>query len=262
MASKWKGDSTHKLPAAQVEPYRLWFEFLKLALTDDSITVDRDYYQPWGDVQNFVFNEWWESHWRQLFAVDVGVFVFDLAEPIEKREGTLIVQILLYQGKNKILKQLEAILDEFNASDRLKDTKHGEFKLDVGMSGGRKIDPATRFLKNIKSVRLLLNIYRFWLLNSHLEDRLRVEAVVRAYFKWASEWNANIRQKAWKRTPIYIPAAITSYVEYLDLRDASGKKRLKVVDDRANERRQIKRYIQKAQKIASNVGEGVFPGSY
>ena len=31
MAKAWSGDGTYVLPARKVEPYRLWFEFLKLA---------------------------------------------------------------------------------------------------------------------------------------------------------------------------------------------------------------------------------------
>ena len=36
---KWKGDEAHLLPAQQVEPYRLWFEFLQLASKDETLTI-------------------------------------------------------------------------------------------------------------------------------------------------------------------------------------------------------------------------------
>ena len=36
----WSGDGTYYLPARQVEPYRLWFEFLKQAHRDAEIQID------------------------------------------------------------------------------------------------------------------------------------------------------------------------------------------------------------------------------
>ena len=40
MAKAFSGDGEYVLPARKVEPYRLWFEFLKLALKDPDIKVD------------------------------------------------------------------------------------------------------------------------------------------------------------------------------------------------------------------------------
>jgi hypothetical protein len=47
---KWKGDDAHQLPVQQVEPCRLWFEFLKLALQDETLTVNTKRDEAWGDV--------------------------------------------------------------------------------------------------------------------------------------------------------------------------------------------------------------------
>jgi hypothetical protein len=63
------------LPAQKREPYRLWFEFLKLALKDKTLTVDEDFYKPWGSVTDVDFDAWWASHWQDLFSVDIGVRV-------------------------------------------------------------------------------------------------------------------------------------------------------------------------------------------
>ena len=40
MDERWSGDGTYYLPARQVEPYRLWFEFLKQAHRDADIEID------------------------------------------------------------------------------------------------------------------------------------------------------------------------------------------------------------------------------
>lgn len=43
------------------EAYRLWFQFLKRALTEDRAAVDLKLYSEWGDVQNYSFTRWWRE---------------------------------------------------------------------------------------------------------------------------------------------------------------------------------------------------------
>lgn len=43
------------------EAYRLWFEFLKRALSDESVTVNRKLYVSWGDVASYTFGRWWRE---------------------------------------------------------------------------------------------------------------------------------------------------------------------------------------------------------
>ena len=52
---RWSGDGEFVLPAGFVEPYRLWFEYLKSAYADETIEVDKAHYAPWGDVANLTF---------------------------------------------------------------------------------------------------------------------------------------------------------------------------------------------------------------
>lgn len=260
MASRWKGDEASQLPAAQVEPYRLWFEFLKLAMLDPDIEVDRTHYQPWGDVAAAKFNDWWPVHWRELFSVDIGVQVLNLSESVPSQlDRMLTVQIPLYQNPKQSLAQVKALLELYDASGRLEEMAEGQFRLSLGAGGSHF---SVRFLKNISKVRLLLNVYRHWLRHAGQGDRSRLEATARSYFEWADGWNRNVKERQWKRTLIDIPPAIRSYVEYLDKRDASGRKRLSTIDDESDNRRQIARYIRKARKIALNVSQGTFPGSY
>ena len=69
---KFKGDDEYRLPAHQIEPYRLWFEFLKLAKRDPSIKIKSSIYRSWGNIEEADFRIWWEDNWRKLFAVDIG----------------------------------------------------------------------------------------------------------------------------------------------------------------------------------------------
>lgn len=57
MPSRWRGDETSLLPAQQVEPYRLWFEFLKLESADNALIVDTDYYKAWGHYRDVPFDK-------------------------------------------------------------------------------------------------------------------------------------------------------------------------------------------------------------
>ena len=183
MPSKWKGDSDHQLPAHQVEPYRLWFEFLKLALTDDTFKVDLKRYKPWGDIAQADFRDWWESHWRDLFSVDIGVEVLDPQHTKQKlSDKELILRVPLYQGSKRTLSQIKEILERHGASERLKDMAEGQYRLQVGNGKDKSAHPSTRFLKNLSKVRLLLNIYRFWLSHSEADDRRRLEMTALSYF--------------------------------------------------------------------------------
>ena len=87
---RWRGDEEHRLPAQKVEPYRLWFEFLKLASKDPEIQIDKRFYQRWGSVDAADFDDWWSAHWRDLFSVDIGVRVCEPGEGTEKRIETAI----------------------------------------------------------------------------------------------------------------------------------------------------------------------------
>ncbi len=264
MASKkWKGDDAHLLPAQQVEPYRLWFEFLQLASKDDTLTVDRDHYSRWGQFDQLKFGDWWSTHWQDLFAVDIGVREVDPTQATPKRsDRDVVVRIPLYQDPKRSLAQVAEILERHGASERLRDMAEGQFRLQVDGEDDKLIHPSTRFLRNLSKVRLLLHIYRFWLSHAEADDRRRLEKTAISYFRWADGWNRQVKEKKWKRPLIEIPFALTTYVKHLEKRGDRRRTRLYETDDVSDHRRQIARYIRKARKLAANVAEGRFPGKY
>jgi hypothetical protein len=271
---KWSGDSRHQLPAKQIEPYRLWFEFLKLALTDPTVDVDRQFYADWGDIENVDFSDWWRLNWRRLFAVDVGVYeLTDLKQKIVQSDGEIIIRLPLYQDTKRTLTQIENILTDKGAGGKLSQMPTGQYKLDVGAKEtGELISPSTRFLKQVNKVRLYHHIYRFWLKNQNLTDRKRMQETCRDYFSWATKWNIQVARRkdgtVGKRRQIEIPEAIYYYALYLKAREGKGKLtrndaiRDDIVPNIAGYQRQISRYIDKATTIARSVGKGKFPGSY
>ena len=93
LRKRWRGDEEHRLPAQKIEPYRLWFEFLKLASRDPEIQIDKRFYQRWGSV-DADFDDWWSAHWRDLFSVDIGVRVCELGEERTSSDGDLVLRFL------------------------------------------------------------------------------------------------------------------------------------------------------------------------
>ena len=260
---KWKGDKTHLLPAHQVEPYRLWFEFLQLASKDNTLTIDRTVYARWGKYDELKFKDWWTSHWRDLFAVDLGVREVTHLQGDDKPSAKeVVVRIPLYQDRKRSLAQVSEILERYGASERLKDMAEGQFRLQVDDGQDKLIHPSIRFLRNLPKVRLLLHIYRFWLSHAEADDRKRLEKTAISYFRWADGWNRQVREKKWNRPLIETPFALTTYVKHLEKRGSRKRISLYEADDVSDHRRQIARYIRKARKLASNVAVGRFPGRY
>lgn len=266
--ARFLGDDRHRLPAQKIEPYRLWFEFLKLASRDPELTVDKRHYLPWGNYADEDFDDWWGIHWRQLFAVDIGVRPY-VDGTTERSNATIVLVIPLYQDTTLTLRQVHEYLVEHKAGARLADMRQGEFQLRISdTTSSHPIHPATRFLRNLSKVRLLLKVYQFWIEADVDDDRRRLEAATKRYFEWAKRWNDKIAQKRSAKKivqvgTIELPTSISRYVEYLQLRGTRtriGQHELIGWND--DSRRQVKRYLIKARRIAANVARGEFPGQF
>lgn len=270
MQKKWSGSGTHKLPALQVEPYRLWFEFLKLAIQDPTMNVDREHYAAWGDVENSTFTKWWSAHWRSLFSIDIGVYqLTDLSHKTVQSDQEIVVRIPLSQNVRCSLDQVEELLIENRAGDRYKDMRDGQFRLYAGINeAGELIHPSRRLLRNLDKIRLMMHLYRFWVANHGLVNRRRIEKTTLDYYSWADSWNKKVAKNndgsIGKREQIDIPDPIWYYADYLGKRGDRRRVSLSVLNeaDIPSARRQIDRYIKKACKIAENVSRGEFTGVY
>ena len=193
--TRFRGDERHRLPAQKIEPYRLWFEFLKLAAKDPDVNVDKKFYLPWGNYNDADFDDWWSTHWRELFAVDIGVRPYD-ENMHGQPDASLILVIPLYQDRALTLRQVNKFLVEHDAGERLADMKQGEFQLSVGnTTSTHPIHPATRFLRNLPKVRLLLKVYQFWIGAKARDERRRLEETAVRYSEWAKRWNDKIDKK-------------------------------------------------------------------
>jgi hypothetical protein len=97
----------------------------------------------WGSVADADFDDWWSAHWRDLFSIDIGVRVWETSEEVEKyRDGDLILRIPLYQDKARTLRQIDELLDQNGAGERLADMRQGQYHLSVGVSETGRSSPA------------------------------------------------------------------------------------------------------------------------
>ncbi len=95
---------------------RIWFEFYKLALRDSRLNNNfkktKKYYEPWGNVTNLKFDEWYKSH-EHLFILKITEI-----KKIPKNKNALNVSIPLSQTITESLKQLKALLKEKQSENR------------------------------------------------------------------------------------------------------------------------------------------------
>jgi hypothetical protein len=264
MKQKWSGDGRFYLPARRVEPYRLWFEFLKLALNDPDIEVDRDFYAEWGDVEGQEFSDWWSGEtWRKLFAVDAGVRLMDRAETLPDNDPSLIVRLPLGKDIRDTLSDVEALLEEHSAGVRFDRVPRGRFALSEGAEKG--------FLKQMGKARVMLRLYGYWLAHGDKSKSRRVQEAAKDFYDWAKSWDDKITEKRWRRTRIDPPLCFEYWVQNhlrgvpIEVPTNATPERKDKIHKRAdpeNARRQVTRYIAKARKMAGNVGRGEFPGKY
>lgn len=246
---KYLGDETHRLPAGMVEPYRVWFEFLKLALRDPKLSVERKLYASWGDVESAEFHSWWEAHWRELFGVPLDVLVMEPAEAAKHAElGRTLISIQSTAPIEQTLKEIKSIMKARGARAGRKDTKRnrmGSFALSSGAEVKRK------------NMQQALKVYELALAHGD-SDRM---SIAEKYLEWANDWNQTLREKKWRREPILVPPYLDTFLrqqrgEIVTVGTGKGG------NSPDSNRKKVKRLIDRARQIAANVARGQFPGAY
>ena len=246
MVKKWSGDGTYYLPARQVEPYRLWFEFLKQAHRDPEIEVDYRHYEGWGNFWDQEFGEWWSgATWRKLFAIDAGVRVLDEAEQFINDEQSITVRLPLGKDPKETLKDVKQLLEQHDAGIKLSNIVQGKFALSEGYELG--------FLKYLHQANFMLRLYKIWLDNAELEGKNSHAQTAVEFTKWARTRTQLIEDNNYNYPDPVFPIAVETYADEYELGiDTSD----------LNDRRQYIRYFDKARNLARNAAVGIFPGDY
>ena len=268
--SKWSGDGRYHLPAKTVEPYRLWFEFLKTVLTDPDLKVNKRRYQSWDleKVAKQTFTQWWAGEtWRKLFAMDNSVRILERSEKLPTTDPSIVVRLPLGKDAKEIRDEVMALLEEHGATDKVSKTRQGKFSLTQGFDKG--------FLKKTSQARMMLRLYRYWLgTDTQMKDSERLSTAVLQYLDWATKRTEEVKgHKNYRDVQPYIPDSFLVYADYLrqetEGKTAKGRKKISQIhisqgrgQSAEDARRAAKRFLRKAREIAATVAAGEFPGKY
>jgi hypothetical protein len=227
MTSSWDL-ATHK------EAYRLWFEYLKVARSSTKAEVraalarSKKFYAPWEMDKADKFDAWWKDH-RELFAEPY--FVRELKHGEMPRDpGALVIEVPLAQSQRILMKRVGALI-QAAFEDQQKTRRKGKTKSAARYHLSEGAEP------KLVPMRDMLAIYRdVYQKRQNLRGAALLEAV-QDYYRSGN----NSRRK-------HLPGEF----------DNVGPKKVDNVDVVRN----IRRYLQKAEKVVLNVAGGEFPGKY
>ena len=214
------------------EAYRLWFEYLRVARNSSLASVQAAlkqsalFYAPWGDVTNVTFNTWWKDT-GQLFE-DKFVIRKLAAEEEPSDPNALIIEIPLNRSPTVLIKNVGALIQDAvalqaQASKKSKKIPTSAYRLTEGAE------------PKLLAVREMLTVYRdVYLKNRNLRGKPLLNKI-HAFYRGR-------KNKRWAKVPIPL------------LPDPDG--------DTVRAQRNMRRYIDKAEKVMLNVAKGEFPGEY
>ena len=250
MARKaFAGDHIKELPKGKVEPYRLWFEFLKLALEIQPEKVDIKFYEPWGDVSKIAFNDWFPQNWRRLFAVPASLTLVKSLADAENYLADHKSVLVRIDRTGPVKRQIEDFKKILKIS-REPNTKTTTLKPAFEITSKRSMINAS-----LRAQLKLLSLYH--------KHNCKIDEATKEYYQWASEWNKKIRDKKWNREPIRIPIVLTTFaseIERYENEVRNSKSRIKKRDEYYGARSDANRFLRKAKRILDNVSVGKFPG--
>jgi hypothetical protein len=217
--------------AAKREAFRLWFEYLKIARLStnrkvrEALKIHGPFYARWEMDEADKFDPWWKTH-GHLFEEKFVVRELKAGE-LPADADAIILEIPLTQSVTVLTKRVKAILQsalDAQQRTRRKGTKKptAAFRLSDGAE------------PKLVAVREMLTVYRdVYLKNPTLRGGALLDAAHKHYL--------SRRVKKYRKVP-------------MALQYATG--------DKITAMRNLRRYIQKAEKIVLNVASGQFPGDY
>lgn len=243
----FSGDYIHELPKGRREPYRLWFEYLKFALSDPKQKVNTAFYADWGDVRSAEFDEWWESNWRRLFAVPANVTVIDSVEKLHGLLGNNDVLVVAIHRTGietqKLLDVKKLLRQRFRGRGR-----RAQNKPKFEITAKRNVHyPALR------SMLRFLELYR---------GTGKLESAALAHIKRVTAWNKRV--EGTMREPSLVPKTLQRFVEEIELRgeDLKQNARAKQSAKYNTAKGDARKFLNQAEKVLRNVASGRFPGEY
>jgi hypothetical protein len=246
----FSGDFERELPKGKMEPYRLWFEYLKFALQEPSHKVDMRLYEPWHDVLNSDFDEWWVSHWKPLFTVPASVSLItshEAASAALADVDAVVVRVSRRGGRLRVEKDIKKLLKTVTGAVKSSAAPKPLFSL----TSKRSI--------NYAALRAMLKLLQLLRQHKYIED------ATEAYCSWAGEWNAQRKANDWNRPDVFIPSPLTTFRREIESHRAEQSKstrRVKQSPTYNNARSDVGRLVKKGKSIVGKVERGIFPGAF
>jgi hypothetical protein len=218
------------------ETYRLWFEYLKVALVSRHPEVIQTlkgsvaYYQPWEVTPETKFDPWWKTY-RHLFAENQTIRSLEPGEIAQPNAGLLVLEIPLTQSATILTRQVKGIIQNAIATREVLESK----SLKAKKAPTALYFPSEGSEPKLDAVREMLTVYRdVYLANPKLRGEALLDAAHALYL--------GRKNKRWAKVPMALQHA--------------------GMDDKVRAMRNLRRYIQKAEKVLVNVAGGQFPGEY
>lgn len=218
---------------------RLWFEFVKRAHADKAVRVDTDFYKPWGEYTNQTFNTWWQQHAENLF-------------PRNKVE---LVQRYLSDSEH-VKVTVPISLTPTDAANQLRDVLIAHYK-EIG-----HVPRAHRSFALTEGVEVRISAFRAYLHTYDCHQQLLAERAGEAVVP-AKELLAAVRcfylarTHRWRDTKRKVEALPMALAGDFTYDSATKTVTSPKHDDTAI--RNIRRYLQIAQRLVQNAAKGDFP---
>lgn len=216
--------------------YRLWFEFLKMAHKEpnlqENLAASAEFYGPWGDVRDQLFDSWWKEH-KHLF----GQTYVKEVERVSVADNVLYVAIPLNQPASRSLNDIKELIEGRQLARLME----------------QGIDPT-----KIKSLSAAFGQYSF---TQGVEIRGRVLYEIQLmYGIWQQlrkpAVNSDYLHEVVKRLRSRPKSKWTPYLLQIDpMPDKKGNLRY---DE--GQIRQVRRYLKKGYAVCEIVSKGEFPG--
>ena len=198
-------DGPYVLPGG-IEPYRLWFEWLKLVMRYSKANVDKKHYQAWGGITHQSFDEWFEPNWRELFGVSV-VRQLQSNEKANNSDDVITLEIPKRGLKTKIIMQVQEFFNQIEDVGTFV-LPEAPFMITKTYNRG--------FLPNIAEQRMLLRLYKLSVsLDSH-DENSHLEKLAVAFVETYQNWS--LAEQLAGRKVVKLPDQYRGYVQYLNER--------------------------------------------
>ena len=218
-----------KLTNYELQPYRIWYEYLQTALNDDDYVnkVNKDYYKEWHltQVKTKTFNQWIKTH-EHLFT---------------QSDNS---QIKLYEGK----RTPNTLLVEIPVSFDVQDIQRDIGKVVKGKVAKKQTHKRYKIQTNRPLQTAPLDYFRW--AYEFKQQGYKLEAV----WDKVNQKQIDRQKKVAKRVKNYLLTG-----KGIRKRALSSGGFAKVDKNKAV---LISRNVKKANNILTNVCKGIFPGSY